>query len=473
MPLGVTRTYVKQVEVGAYPQVRRHFQVTRCNQCDEPPCVDACPVTAMFQRPDGIVDFDRDVCIGCKACIAACPYDAIYINPENHSAEKCNFCAHRVDQGLTPACVAVCPTQAIIVGDLRDPESAVSRIIARDKVDVRRPEKGTQPKLFYKLGSEFTLRPLAAGGGSLQAAVDWGGANRHRVHPRGPASLAESAAAAIIAYDNVHRAPWDWKVSLYTWTKSISAGVFLVFALLWWLAGPLPAPWPVLATGVSGAFLAATGGLLIAHLSHPRRFWYILARPQWRSWLARGAFIMTGYGAVLALCFVGAAAGWEGLLTLFLPLAAVLALLTAVFTAFLLGQSKGRDLWQNPLLPLEFVAHALLAGSAAVLLLSPLAGPVPYAAVWIFAGSAGATLLTVLSEAWTAHPTADGARAVGDLVRGRYARHYWSGLALAGMMPLLAAGSGVLLSPAGLAALVGLLLCEHAYVQAGQSVPLS
>jgi Fe-S-cluster-containing dehydrogenase component len=183
VPLGVTRTYVKQVEVGAFPQVRRHFQVTRCNQCDEPPCVEACPVTSMFQRPDGIVDFDREVCIGCKACMAACPYEAIYINPDNHSAEKCIFCAQRVDQGLTPACVAVCPTQAIIIGDLRDPATAVSRILAREKVDVRRPEKGTQPKVFYKLGSEFTLRTLAAGGGSRQATVVWDRAYGHRVPP--------------------------------------------------------------------------------------------------------------------------------------------------------------------------------------------------------------------------------------------------------------------------------------------------
>jgi Fe-S-cluster-containing dehydrogenase component len=72
----------------------------------------------MFRRPDGIVDFDKSVCIGCKACIAACPYDAIFINPDDHSAEKCNFCAHRIDVGLQPACVVVCPTQAIIVGDV-------------------------------------------------------------------------------------------------------------------------------------------------------------------------------------------------------------------------------------------------------------------------------------------------------------------------------------------------------------------
>ena len=162
VPLGVTRTYVKQVEVGVFPDSRYDFQITRCNQCDEPPCVAACPTTAMYRRPDGIVDFDRDICIGCKACIAACPYDAIYIDPESHSAEKCNFCTNRIDVGLEPACVVVCPTQAILVGDMNDPGSKVSQILDHGKVEVRRPEKKTVPKLFYVGASEHTLDPQSA-----------------------------------------------------------------------------------------------------------------------------------------------------------------------------------------------------------------------------------------------------------------------------------------------------------------------
>ena len=86
----------------------------------------------MFKRADGIVDFDKSICIGCKACMAACPYDAIFINPEDHSAEKCNFCAHRIDVGLEPACVVVCPTQAILIGDMNDPTSYVAQIVNRE-----------------------------------------------------------------------------------------------------------------------------------------------------------------------------------------------------------------------------------------------------------------------------------------------------------------------------------------------------
>src|SRR5260370_36058714 len=95
VPLSVTRTYVKHVDVGIFPQARRAHQVTRCNQCAHAPCVTACPTTAMFKRSDGIVDFDKSICIGCKACMAAGPYEAIFINPEDHSAEKRNFYPHR------------------------------------------------------------------------------------------------------------------------------------------------------------------------------------------------------------------------------------------------------------------------------------------------------------------------------------------------------------------------------------------
>jgi Fe-S-cluster-containing dehydrogenase component len=162
VPLSVNRTYVKYVDVGTFPQARRAFQVTRCNQCEDPPCVEACPTRAMHQRPDGIVDFDKAICIGCKACIAACPYDAIFINPEDHSAEKCNFCAHRLDMGLEPACVVVCPTEAILIGDLNHPESRVAELVKRGPVAVRRPEKETRPKLFYNGAHQATLDPIAA-----------------------------------------------------------------------------------------------------------------------------------------------------------------------------------------------------------------------------------------------------------------------------------------------------------------------
>src|SRR5204862_4817912 len=111
------------------------------------------------------------------------PYDAIFINPDDHTAEKCNLCSHRIDAGLEPACVTVCPTGAILVGDLDDPSSPVARIVQRDAVAVRRPEKETHPKVFYKGAHAATLDPLAARrpGGGLYLWSE---------QPRGPGAVA-------------------------------------------------------------------------------------------------------------------------------------------------------------------------------------------------------------------------------------------------------------------------------------------
>jgi len=159
--LGVYRTWVKYVETGKYPDTRRHFQVTRCNHCANPPCARICPTQAMYQRDDGIVEFDNSVCIGCKACMQACPYDAIHIDPDTGTAAKCHYCAHRTDVGLEPACVVVCPEEAIISGDMNDPSSKISQLLASQKTTVRKPEQGTSPKLFYIEGSDVTLHPTA------------------------------------------------------------------------------------------------------------------------------------------------------------------------------------------------------------------------------------------------------------------------------------------------------------------------
>src|SRR5262249_46782983 len=340
------------VDVGVFPQVRRAHQVTRCNQCAHAPCVTACPTAAMFKRADGIVDFDKSICIGCKACMAACPYDAIFINPSDHSPEKCNFCAHRIDVGLEPACVVVCPTQAILVGDLNDPSSYVSQIVNREAVNVRRPEKETLPKLFYKGAHQATLDPLAAKRpeaglfmwSEQQQAAD-------RVVSGNP-TYNNTSAAALLSYDVAHSIPWDWRVSLYTWTKGIASGVYLVAALLVTFGIMMPDDplWLWVTPMVSGAFLAITGLLLIWDLEHPGRFYMIFTRPQWRSWLVRGAFIIAGYSVVLAAHFLGAAVGSVTLQRWLILPGIPLSILTATYTAYLFAQAKARDMWQNPLL---------------------------------------------------------------------------------------------------------------------------
>ena len=498
VPLSVTRTYVKHVDVGVFPQARRVHQVTRCNQCAHAPCATACPTTAMFKRADGIVDFDKSICIGCKACMAACPYDAIFINPEDHSAEKCNLCAHRIDMQLEPACVVVCPTQAILVGDMNDSDSYVAQIINRDTVTVRRPEKETLPKLFYKGAHQATLDPLAARrpeGGLFMWSEQQEGSE---YVTSGNPNFNNSSAAALLSYDVAHSIPWDWRVSLYTWTKGIASGVYLVACLLV-LLGALDVRnqiWLWATPVLSGGFLALTGGLLLWDLEHPERFHLIFTRPQWRSWLVKGAFIIAGYTLVLALHFVASLAGSTSIQRWLMIAGIPLSILTAVYTAYLFAQAKARDMWQNPLLPPHLLIQALLLGSAVLLLVivilrgatasdDLMSGVIDFVRwevrhlLWFLAISSFIHLLMIWGEVSLTHPTAHARLAIWEMVKGRYKTDFWTGIILSllgGLLPVLAA-LGVVEPSFGAAgaplALIGMMLFEHAYVQAGQSVPLA
>jgi Fe-S-cluster-containing dehydrogenase component/formate-dependent nitrite reductase membrane component NrfD len=471
VPVGVTRTYVKSVDVGEFPDVRRSFQVTRCNQCEDAPCVTACPTAAMYRRPDGIIDFDKSACIGCKACMAACPYDAIFINPDDHSAEKCNMCAHRLDIGLEPACVTVCPTGAIIVGDLNDPQSQVARVIGREPTAVRKPEKQTRPAVFYRGAHAATLDPLAARRpeGDLLA---WATAP-----PRPGVPGHNSSAATLLSYDIGHQMPWGWRVSLYTWTKSIAAGAFAVpvllalAALLGWQDAAVRWAAPIVAL----AFLGATGVLLIWDLKHPLRFYLIFTRHQWRSWLVRGSLILAGYAGAAALYLLAQLAGLAALARVLAWAGLLLGLATAVYTAFLFAQAKARDLWQSPLLGPHLAVQALLAGGAVTVLITRWlpGGHGAQATAVLLAAATGVHLLLAVSEITISHPTAHASQAAAAMVRGRPARYFWPGLAL-GTFAVAAPWAGPWAAPlVAVVALAGLLGYEHAYVQAGQSVPLA
>ena len=472
VPIGVTRTYVKHVDVGTWPQARRAHQVTRCNQCAHAPCVAACPTSAMFKRADGIVDFDKSICIGCKACMAACPYDAIFINPEDHSAEKCNFCAHRIDVGLEPACVVVCPVEAILVGDMTDADSKVARIVNREAVNVRRPEKETLPKLFYRGAHQATLDPLAARRPECGLYMCSEQPAGEGVIRSGNPAFNNTSAAALLSYDVAHSIPWDWRVSAYTWTKGIAAGAYLVAALLvlCGLLRPDGALWLWAAPVVSGAFLALTGLLLIWDLEHPERFYLIFTRPQWRSWLVKGAFVIAAYSLALAPHFIASLIGNTSLQRYLIIAGLPLAALTAVYTAYLFAQAKARDLWQNPLLPPHLLVQALLLGSASLLPFAYWLEPgVVAPLLWTLAASSLAHLLMLWGEITLTHPTAHARLAVWELTQGAYRAYFFAGLALSAV-GLFAPWLGLACVPL---ALVGLLLHEHAYVQAGQSVPLA
>lgn len=150
VPLGETRSWVEYIEKGEFPNVRRSFLPRLCNQCEKPQCVAVCPTGATYKRAeDGIVVIDSNVCIGCKYCLQACPYGMRFINPTTGAADKCDFCLHRVKNGLVPSCVNTCQGKARIFGDLNDPESEVAKLVTTHATTVLRPEMGTEPMVFY------------------------------------------------------------------------------------------------------------------------------------------------------------------------------------------------------------------------------------------------------------------------------------------------------------------------------------
>lgn len=149
VPPGYFRDWITTEVRGAFPTPALEIRSGRCNHCENPPCVHACPTRASHVSDlGGIVMVDHDKCIGCKACMVACPYGARYIHPDGY-ADKCTFCAHRVREGKDPACVAVCPTHAMVFGDLDDPASTLRHLLGSRRWHTLLPEAGTQPRVFY------------------------------------------------------------------------------------------------------------------------------------------------------------------------------------------------------------------------------------------------------------------------------------------------------------------------------------
>ncbi len=533
VPLGVNRTWVKYTEAGKFPDTRRAFQVTRCNHCANPPCVRICPVTAMYQRTDGIVEFDSSVCIGCKACLQACPYDAIYIDPDTKTAAKCHYCGHRVDNGLEPACVIVCPTHSIIAGDMDDPRSEISRVLAKNDVTVRKPEQGTAPKLFYINGSDVAMHPTALPrqpAGMMYSDVldphghstttDYADATFYEVKLRlgdgpddAPIEFASSGTpirtpgtqgvpgggpiqinpgnmaghmTSQVGYTVFHKVPWHWQVPAYLVTKSIGTGVFLLLAMAVLFGVSLPAG-VLLGGGALGIVATlATTALLVMDLEHPERFLRILTRPQWKSWLTRGAFLLIGFSTVSGLWWlaeVAQALGWVQLGVARPLLAAVtipLAIGAATYTAFLFAQCEGRDLWQSPLLPPHLLIQATMMGAAGVAAVGLFVDAPELAAVarWTLAISLLVDLfVTLFGEFGVAHASEVAAKAAHAISHGKYARSFWGGSILAGHavpLALLAlTGAAPVVALAGLLATVGLYLYEVAFVMAPQEIPNS
>ncbi len=174
--LGVFRTYVHYLETGSYPKAKRYMAPVLCNHCDNAPCVEACPIDAIktsfkradgvtvhfekkatYKRPDGVVLWDNERCIGCHMCVENCPYKARFVdptlqagaNPGNNGIGKCTQCVHRVDNGVEPSCVQSCVGGALAFGDLNDASSKVAQMVRKNRTFVWKPELGTSPRTFY------------------------------------------------------------------------------------------------------------------------------------------------------------------------------------------------------------------------------------------------------------------------------------------------------------------------------------
>ena len=511
VPLGVNRTWVKYVETGVFPDSSRHFQVTRCNHCANPPCVEICPVTAMFKRSDGIVDFDGDACIGCKACIQACPYDAIYIDPDSLTAAKCHYCAHRTEIGLEPACVVVCPEQAIISGDIDDPHSKIRQLIDNNQVKVRKPEIGTKPNLFYIEGSSVTLDPIASV--EIPSTYMWSDVEGENKNARidknsnevtkaatddGPVKIGGKVAEHMVqvSYDVGHKKAWHWPVAAYLTTKAIASGTYLM--LMCAMAMGVASIGGVISRVMSLIVLVAmvaTGVLLCVDLERPERFLRVITRPQWRSWLSRGAWILVGFGGIVISILGINLAAWleiryvtelESMLLRPTPLLAwggvssMLAICVAIYTAYLFRQAKGRDLWQGKYLPLHMGVQAAIAGSAVCILLIEWVGGLSSMynfCIVILSGGIAISAFIVCSEHIVDKSRIAAVRMSNQaMVFGDYRIWFWVGGIFCGhLLPLtvLFAGGAGFGTIVAVGALCGLFCYEYAFILAGQSVPNS
>ncbi|MBF0286794.1 MAG: 4Fe-4S dicluster domain-containing protein [SAR324 cluster bacterium] len=148
VPEGFCRDWIEQKVEGHFPKLTMEIRSNRCQHCEEAPCVTYCPTGSSHYAGDGTVQIDRNWCTGCKACLAACPYDARYVHPEGF-VDKCSFCQHRLKQGLQPACVTTCPTSALKLVDLNSNDGLYRQLIEGRTVTQDKVPAGTQPKLFW------------------------------------------------------------------------------------------------------------------------------------------------------------------------------------------------------------------------------------------------------------------------------------------------------------------------------------
>ena len=508
VPIGVNRTHVKYIEKGLFPNNSREFSVHRCNHCANAPCVEICPTTALYTRKDGIVDFDSSRCIGCKSCMQACPYDALYIDPETNTAAKCNYCAHRLENGYEPACVIVCPVEAIISGDLSNSDTKISNLISKQDTMVRKPEKNTIPNLFYINGSKEMLDPNSTtvnqeyvwseqskGVGHyakfadklvdesdtenllIQLAMENAARSDKPIDHRAIDDVAKEIQNNIDSdssrrvYDSPSKGVlWGWEVTGYVWTKAVATGTFLMMAIGKLVGINIDKVSELNSLYLTLLFMGFTGALLVKDLDRPDRFLYVLLRPQWNSWLVKGAYIITIFGGIVSLLLVdyyiefGIQFLWN--------VGIVFAVLGSVYTAFLFNQARARDFWQSPWIgSIHMLTHSIMAGAISVMLIAPeslilMQTILKYAIIL--------NLLIILKETVFYNDTPDTKKSIKMMTKGYYAKYFWIGIILGSIIPsMILIYSPINYIVAGVLVFIGIFLTEFVRIRIPQMIPLS
>ena len=510
IPIGVNRTHVKYIEKGQFPNSSREFSVHRCNHCHDAPCVEICPTTALYDRADGIVDFDSDRCIGCKSCMQACPYDALYIDPDTHTAAKCNYCAHKVDHGYEPACVVVCPVEAIISGDLDDPNSNISHLVKNEETMTRKPEKQTIPNLYYINGSNEMLDPTATERTSdylwseqskgvghfakyaeervaesntenllVQLAMENSSKLNKPIDRRAIDDVAKEINNEIDnkkvkrTYDTPSKGVlWGWEVSTYVWTKAIATGTFLMLSFYSLFFGSIDNSIEINGMLISLIFMAITGGLLVMDLDRPDRFLYVLLRPQWKSWLVRGAYIITVFGGIVSLKLIDTM--FELGMGFLWYVGAIFSILGAIYTAFLFAQARARDLWQSKWTSaFHMLIHAIMAGTIVIIFIDKSSlNTFSDILMWCII----INLIIITKEIFFPHHTTDIDQTITLMTKGYYARYFWTGIIIGNLIPflmLLIFPDTIICLIAGSLVMLGILLTELVRIRTPQMIPLS
>jgi formate-dependent nitrite reductase membrane component NrfD len=355
--------------------------------------------------------------------------------------------------------------------------------VQRDAFAVRKPEKGTGPKIFYLGADESVIRP--------EAAVRPLYYKEGQVHLRPLGAPDEDPASPgdpRVDYDIPHAKPWGIDMVVYLFMKAISTGAMLVGAILW-LLGNLGHLSTVVAPAIAVVSITVTTIVLIVDLERPERFYYILTRPNWRSWLVWGTWFLIGHGTISGAWLVAGWFGWNGVLTVLAGPAIAFAVLATAYTGFLFAQGLGRDLWQGPHAALDLIAQSMAAGAATLLAASRFLnvddgggqGTTQHFLAWTAAGAVLVHVLILLFENVLApSPTRHHELAVATIRRGPYSRLFW-GLAITagGVLPIPALiampeyGPSLVTMTACVLALAGGAAWDYIWVEAGQSVPLS